>query len=161
MCWWRRPILLSLHPLQWLLLLRSQVYYINCLKACIYSPFCSRHHSDRYWFLLLVWAIYLLCFLVLVYSQKTYKTMGCLDTSRGGKLFQCVTTSWQGYFPLIFVNKVFFVVFFNYWWLTCHLLLQNFEKITCRVQSKNKDQVHTFTSEMVFFLPHFFSHAFI
>ncbi|KAL7166996.1 hypothetical protein ACSBR2_037621 [Camellia fascicularis] len=31
-------------------------------------------------------------------SEKINTAMGCLDTSRGGKLLHCIAASWQGIF---------------------------------------------------------------
>lgn len=77
-------------------------------------------------------------------SEKTNTAVGCMDSSRRRELLLCSSTSWQGNFNHSFLLMV---QFFSFMWLLYSLTcivpfdLQNFEMITCRVQSKNKDQV--------------------
>lgn len=90
-----------------------------------------------------------LCWLVFhCFSEKTDKTMGCLDPSGGRKLFCRFTASWQGnttatLLPIFIWKQMFFFFFpaMDVFWQWNTFSRQNFEKITSRVQSKNKDQV--------------------
>lgn len=78
-------------------------------------------------------------------SKKANATMGCLDTSRGRKFLHCITASWQGMICLYGLGIGCFLNVQVY--IMCNAFWQNFEKITCRVQSKNKDQVNCFKTE--------------
>ncbi|KAL6496277.1 TSL-kinase interacting protein 1 [Orobanche gracilis] len=85
--------------------------------------------------------------------EKTDKTVGCLDPSGRRKLFCGSTASWQGNSSAIslqiFIWEIKWFASGDYNLTMKCFSRQNFEKITCCVQSKNKDQVRHYYYRLV------------
>lgn len=88
--------------------------------------------------------------------------MGCLDPSGGRKLFCCIAASWKGKLSAAFYTENYLEetkVSSNEYIHTIKCFFwQNFEKITSRVQSKNKDQVIFFKSHLTSYSNHSLIH---